>query len=442
MVKKIVLVNPSTPEYAMKLFPPLSLASLAAFIPDDYEVKIIDNNFQRLDYDADLAAITANTYSIRRAYLIANQFRERGIPVVLGGNHPSILPEESMRYADSVVVGDGELVWQNLLQDLEEGKLRKVYKSGLFDFSKFKIPRRDLIKNEYKFESFETVRGCPLDCYFCSVTRFHGRTYRYKPLNYLKKEVESLKKKNVFIVDDNIIGVGGKAVGRAVELFGLLKEYSLHWMGQASINIADDERILKLLAESGCMFLFIGFESIDPNILSSFNKKLNLSKGVSNYKNIVKKIHDYGVGVMGSFIIGTDFDTKDSLNRLKDFIIESDIDIPNITHLTPYPGTKIYDKLVSENRLFNNQFWLEDPFPLFTFKPKNLTIQELYDISLEMTEQLNSMIPVIFRFLKSIIGKRSFRRSVFSMAESLITGRTFKNNLKKWKIKTALISES
>ncbi len=429
---KILLINPPTPQYNMKLFPPLNLITIASHIPENYEVKLIDNNFEKLEYDADLVCISANTYSIRRAYNISNKYRKKGIPVIIGGNHPTILPEEAKSFSDSVVIGDGEPIWNELLKDYHNGNLKKYYKSRFFNFEEAKIPRRDLLRRSYSFDSLETVRGCPFDCDFCSVTRFHGRTYRFKPLKNIEKEVESLQKNRIFIVDDNIIGYGGKAEERTIDLFKLLIEYDLKWMGQASINLADNEKILSLASKSGCIFLFIGFESIQREALRYFNKKLNLKRGITSYRDIIQCLHDYGIGIMGSFIIGTDFDTKESLSQLKTYIKELEVDIPNFTHLTPYPGTKVYEKLLNEQRLINEKFWLKDPFPVFTFKPKNLTLEELYEHSMDLIKSFNKIIPASFRSFKSLIKRKSMRKSIYILAESLNIGKVLNKELNNY----------
>jgi len=273
------------------------------------------------------------------------------------------------------------------------------------------------------------VRGCPFNYHFCSVTRFYGGKYRFKPLEIIKKEIESFNKKTIFIVDDNLIGFGKIAEKRTIQLLKLLNEYDLTWMGQASVNVAENDKILRLANESGCVFLFLGFESINREFLSSVNKKINLKRGVDSYNSIIDKIHDYGINVMGSFIIGSDFDTKENLLDLKQFIIESGIDIPNLTILTPYPGTILYQELLDQKRLFNNNWWLEDPLPLFTFKPRNLKIKELATIYYNLITSLNGLKFSIKRFFNSLIKNHSLKNSMFTLTENLINGNNFKQAL-------------
>ncbi|MFO7795096.1 MAG: B12-binding domain-containing radical SAM protein [Promethearchaeati archaeon] len=429
--KKILLINPSNPRYNKRLLPPLSLTTIAAYIPQNYDIEIVDNNLEKINYNADLVAITVNTYTARIAYEISKKFLERNIPVILGGNHPTIVPNEAIKYCTAVVIGDGELVWKQILKDFESRRLKKWYKSGFFNFEYSKLPRRDLLQKRYFLESIETLRGCPFNCEFCSVTRFHGGRFRFKPLDFIEKELESLNRKNLFIVDDNLIGAGTTSSKRIIDLLRLIKDYDLTWMAQASLNIADEDIVLRLAQESGCTFLFLGFESINKKALASFNKNVNLKRGVESYKNIIDKIHDYGIDVMGSFIIGSDFDTKKSIYELRDFIHDSGIDIPNITMLTPYPGTRLYEKLYSQERLFNNSFWLEEPPPLIAFKPKNLNVHQLLEIYYDLIISLNDFKSSFRRFLDSFIRKRSIKNAAFSLAESLITGRIFKKVIKE-----------
>ncbi|KUK94980.1 MAG: Radical SAM domain-containing protein [Thermotogales bacterium 46_20] len=413
----------------MWLFPPMALAIQAGAIPADYEVSIVDENIEELSFEADLVAISANTYSIRRAYEISAVFRKRRIPVILGGNHPSILPHEAAHYCDSVVVGDGETVWSKLLLDFENNELRKLYSPGRYSFDQRLGPRRELLSDKYRFSSIETVRGCPYDCDFCSVTRFHGQTCRFKPLDLIDRELKQLRGEVLFLLDDNFIGPGSPARQRTEKVLELFRSHRIRWMGQASVNVADDPSVLKKARESGCLLLFIGFESTNPEVLRALNKKLNYQKGIEFYKDVIRRIHDHGISVMGSFIIGTDFDTKDSIKRLKDFIQESQIDIPNITHLTPYPGTKVYEKLKAERRLFNEQFWLQKPFPLFTFRPRQMTLLELEEATEDLMASFSGIWGNMKTFFSSLKHTRSVRSASYSSAISALSARTMRKQM-------------
>lgn len=426
-MKRILLITPSTGIFDHRLFPPLSLAAVASGIPDSYEVRILDENVAPVSFETDLAALSVNTYSARRAYEIAAEFRKRGVPVILGGNHPTIVPEEAARRADAVVIGDGETVWPEILRDFENRRLKATYGPNRYGFDRDLSPRRELLSGAYRFDSLETVRGCPFNCAFCSVTRFHGATFRLKPLRLIERELKELKTRTIFIVDDNLIGAGRRMEERTEELFALLRARGLRWMAQSSLHIAAGDRLLRAAKESGCLFLFLGFESLSPAVLRTLRK--HHPARVSEYRDIVKKIHDHGIGVMGSFIIGMLGETADSLARLKEFILDSGIDIPNITHLTPYPGTAVYESLNAENRLFDKRFWMKDPFPLFNFQPERMTVSALRRCTLDLMDGILNPFRSAKRFFGTLKRTSSLRVASFCLAESLIAGRTLKKAL-------------
>lgn len=431
--KKVLLINPKNPMGGGSIITPLGLATNASYIPDRYEVMIVDENIKQTNYGgADLVAVTANTITARRAYQLCEEFREKGVPIILGGIHPSVMPGEAGRYADAVVVGNGENVWEELFEDFERGRLKKVYRPGTFDLTQSAVPRRDLFKGRYFVDSLQTSRGCPFDCEFCSVTRLYGGEYKYKPLDRVRRELESLRTRNVLLVDDNILGVGKKAERRALRLFELLGEYGLHWIGQTSINIADNPEVLRLARESGAKGFYIGFESLNEDFLRAANKKQNLKKGAGSYKEVIKRIHDHGIAVLASFIYGTDFDTRDSLLRLVDFISESTIDATSVKPLTPFPGTRLYERLQQEGRLFNDHYWLEDPYPLFTFQPKKLSLQELTEATLDFLDVYNPLSTTGY-FMRSCLLTKSVRASFLAFLVNISDNHTYRKYIRKHK---------
>ena len=429
----MLLISPKDPFGGRSVIPPLGLATNASYIPDKYDVMIVDENIKQVNYSgADLVGVTANTITARRAYRLCEEFREKGVPIVLGGIHPSVMPEEAGSYADAVVVGNGENVWKELLEDFERGRLKKVYRPGTFDLAQSAVPRRDLLKGRYFFDSLQTSRGCPFDCEFCSVTRLYGGEYQYKPLGTIRKELESLRTRNVLLVDDNILGVGKKAERRALQLFELLGEYGLHWIGQASINIADHPEVLRLAHENGAKAFYIGFESLNEDFLRAANKRQNLKKGVRSYNDVIKRIHDHGIAVLASFIYGTDFDTRDSLVRLVDFISESTIDATSVKPLTPFPGTRLYERLKEEGRLLDDNYWLEDPYSLFTFQPKKLSLQELVEATLNFLDVYNFLNSMGY-FIRSYRLTKSMRASFMAFLVNISDNRTYRKYIKRHK---------
>lgn len=415
--KKFLLISPMNPLGDGSSFPPLGLATIARYIPEDYDVRIFDEGVEgRIDTSkifADIVGISANTLTARRAYEISKEFIRKKVPTVLGGIHPTVRPDEAMEHATSVVVGNGEPSMCEILEDFENGRLRKKYEPPIFDISKSLNPRRDLLNGRYKTGSIQTSRGCPFNCKFCSVHKVHGSKYRVKPLDVVRRDAESLDTEIILIVDDNFFGAGLEAEARTGAVLDILKENKIKWIGQTSINIANNEKILKKCRKSGAIAFYIGFESLNDDFLKSVRKTVNLKLAVKSYGSIINKIHDNGICVLGSFIYGTDFDTRDSLKMLRDFIVESDIDTTYVKPLTPFPGTDIYVEMIQQGRLFNSTYWLEDPYPVFTYKPEKLSMDELLQASLDFME-LYTLPNSILRFGKSLLATGNFWGSAMS----------------------------
>jgi len=362
--------------------PPHSLLIIAALTPKDMGIEIIDENIEKIDFDkkVDLVGITTMTASSPRAYQIADRFREKGIPVVLGGIHATVLPEESAQHADAVLIGEAEGSWEKLLQDLREGgkeALAKFYQNPQRpDPSKIPIPKRDLVENKgYLLRRFlQLSRGCPFDCHFCSVSKFFGKKYRFRPVKKVIEEIKGmvgrpLRTRFLGFLDDNIVG----NIAYARELFKALIPYNLLWIGQSSINIARHEDVLELAAASGCKGLFIGFESISEASLGEINKSHNKIKF---YEKAIKKIHQFGIAIEGAFIFGFDHDDKSIFRKTVKFIEKVKLDVIQFTILTPLPGTKLHEKLEKEGRIIDRD-WSNYDLSHAVFQPKLMTPQEL-----------------------------------------------------------------
>jgi radical SAM superfamily enzyme YgiQ (UPF0313 family) len=339
---KLRLIVPAAQEmrrgHRKGLLPPLGLAMVAALTPPDVDVSLTDENVTDIDFreQPDLVGITALTVTAKRAYEIADAFRAKGVKVVLGGVHPTVLPEEAGQHADAVVAGEAEGVWARLIEDFKAGRLQALYRqTERSSLAGLPVPRRDLFaRGGYRVKNtISTTRGCPYSCSFCTVTSFFGRTYRCRPLPEVIKEIEGLKgAKFIVFLDDNIVG----NPGFARELFRALIPYKIKWVAQSSITIAKDEELLRLAAASGCISLFIGFESISPASLAAVGKKVNL---VNQYDDAIKKIHSHGIGIHGFFIFGFDEDDPDVFARTVRFTQEMRIETAQFDFLTPYPGT-------------------------------------------------------------------------------------------------------
>jgi radical SAM superfamily enzyme YgiQ (UPF0313 family) len=363
--KKLVLINPVNPARTGltvnrgSRFPPLGLGIVAALTPERWKVELVDENWEPFTYrEADLVGITAFTAAANRAYQIAAAYRARGVPVVMGGIHASMCPQEALSFVDAVVVGEAETVWPKVVADVEAGQLQPIYQGAWKDLQGLPHPRRELFHPDYVFASVQTSRGCPMDCEFCSVTAFNGRRYRRRPPGEVLDELETISHKMLFFVDDNIIGYGQRSRDQALALFRGMVERGLNkrWFCQASLNFADDEEVLHWAAWAGCAMVFLGLEAEEADALAEVNKRLNLRRGVKSYERAFRRIHRAGIAVLGAFIFGMDSDTPEKLHRRTDYMIHGGTDVMQTTYLTPLPGTRLFDHLQAEGRLLYTDF--------------------------------------------------------------------------------------
>jgi len=268
-----------------RVWKPLGLLVLAGVTPPEWEITVVDENLGVPDYSAmprpELVGITAFTSQALRAYEVAGQFRNLGVPVVMGGIHATMRLEEAILRVDSVVTGEAEQIWPQVLADARHGSLKRVYAGGSANMADVPPARHDLLTSGYAFGSIQTTRGCPLNCSFCSVTAFNGSGYRHRPIENVVREFGSIREKYVLVVDDNLIGTRDEHIARAKDLFRAMIRANLRkqWIGQVTINMADDEELLTLAAQAGCMGVFIGFESPTMEGLAEVGKKYNYLNG-------------------------------------------------------------------------------------------------------------------------------------------------------------------
>jgi radical SAM superfamily enzyme YgiQ (UPF0313 family) len=387
--KTLLLVNPANKSGSGFIvnkdtrYQPLSLGIIAALTPPGWKIKIIDENFRNFQYyEADFVGFTAFSSTASRAYELAGLYREKGIPTVIGGIHASMCPDEASRYVDSVVIGEAESVWPKVIRDFEENKLEKFYKGALTSLIESPKPRRDLFHPGYIFASVQTTRGCPMNCDFCSVTAFNGSHYRNRPIPEVIAEMAEIPQRNLFILDDNIVGNTKKSQERAIELFksmiasGIKKD----WIGQASLNVADNEEVLKFAAKSGCRMLFIGIESEQEDQLSGANKRLNVKMGVNSYDQVFKKMHKYGIAVIAGFIFGWENDTIDRIDHRVEFTRKCHADSIQSTLLTPLPGTRLFERMKNEGSLVLNNFpddWQYYGYETLVFNPATMDREQM-----------------------------------------------------------------
>ena len=369
-MKTLLLINPIERKtglgaYKSTTMPPLALAYVAAVTPEPtYTVKIIDENIEALTFpDADLVGITSYTAHIRRAYEICEVYRKKFIPVVMGGIHVSTMPEEALRYCDAVVIGEAEAIWAEVLKDFETNCLKRLYKAdSLFPLEHLPMARRTVLQNDkYLWGAVLTSRGCPMDCSFCSVTRFNGRRFRRRRVADVISELTEIKQKFIVIVDDNILGHENRGshpypVGKDwLEAFfqaiikSKLKKY---FYVQTSLKFGEDPRLVSLAYKAGVRVVLLGIESVEPESLAAYDKHLNAAYVQQNrYLEVIGNIRKGGMVVIGCFILGCDSDTLGTFQKTLDFIVQARIDILQITRPTPLPGTRFYQQLYDDNRI-------------------------------------------------------------------------------------------
>ncbi|MFA5975938.1 MAG: radical SAM protein [Elusimicrobiota bacterium] len=360
--------------------PYLSLYILAALTPDNVEVAITDERIEQINFNerVDLVGITVVTSLANRAYEIADEYRKRGIPVILGGIHVSLLPEEAIQHCDSVVIGEAEELWGQVVEDFQKGKLERFYRASAFpELTQSPIPKWDFLEPKaYSYFTLQIGRGCPFDCDFCMVKRFNGRVYRHKEIERVISEIKLLKKldpeKLIFFTDDNILAIPPFTKELLSRLIPLKMKA---WWCQSSVNRLKDDRMLDLMYQAGCRVIFVGIESVSQKSIDSMNK--GAVNKVDEYKDVIRKVHSHKMAVFGSFVFGNDTDDKTIFEETIKFIDETNIGFAMINILTPPPGSRLFTRLEQENRIFHWEWWRYNTDTV-CFQPKQMTPDQLY----------------------------------------------------------------
>ena len=417
---RLLLINPCNPLVNIssirnhwskyRVWKPLGLLVLAGLTPSEWDITIVDENLGLADFEKmprpDLVGISAFTSQAPRAYELAANFRSREIPVVMGGIHATMRPAEASARVDSVVMGEAESVWANVLEDAKQGALKPLYTGSHEPMEKTPFPRHDLLPSGYYFGSIQTTRGCPLNCSFCSVSAFNGKAYRHRPIEDVVAEFKMIREKQVLVVDDNLIGTRRDHIARAKKLFRAMIDANLgkRWIAQATINMGDDEELLQLAAKAGCAGVFIGFETTRDEGLIEVRKQYNIQKG-HDLKASVQRIHRHGILVVGSFIMGLDVDRSGIGREIADTANRYGVDAINVMFLTPLPGTDLWNTMEEKDRIAAHTF-PED------WKYYTLTLPVSHYHHLSREEIINEM--------------HSCNQSFYSLAGILRrTGRTF-----------------
>ncbi|SHI99661.1 Radical SAM superfamily enzyme YgiQ, UPF0313 family [Geosporobacter subterraneus DSM 17957] len=442
LIQPRMSLRPVDSEFKRLMAPPLALLTLAALTPLGDEVIIEDENVADINYDdlPDLVGISVNIDTSQRAYTIGENYRKRGVPVVVGGIHVSANPDEALNYVDSVCIGEAESLWQQIVEDARKGQLKtKYYSEQPTDLEKIPIMNwnRIPVKNYLYNNVVITSRGCPFQCDFCyNSCEYVHNVYRNRPIEDVIQEINMLGTKHIMFIDDNFIG----NIQWTREFVRRIKPLKLKWNAAVSINIGEYLDLLDEMKESGCQSLFIGFESINEQSISSVHKMQNKR---TNYENVVREIHKRGIMINASLVFGLDHDDKSVFQSTLDWLVKNKIETMTAHILTPYPGTKLYKRMEQEGRIIDFNLKHYNTAHV-VFAPLNMTKQELYDgylwmyqefysfrnILRRMPERRDQQIPyLLFNLLYrkfgkalSFIGKRGFMNRFGKLARRLAYG--------------------
>ena len=381
------------------MMPQLALIILQGLTPKEHQVVTVDEEAEDIDleHDCDLVGISFMTSNASRAYWLAREFKKRGRTVILGGVHPTLLPDEASPYADSVVIGEAEGVWAKLLEDHQKGCLKKTYHNPRPDLSVYvpkdfsKVVKRRL----FALVPIVTSRGCPYHCDFCCVTDLFGKEIRHIPVENVVRDIQESGRKNFIFLDDNIIG----HPSYAKELFAALKPLKISWVGQSSISmLVNDDELLTLAAESGCTGLFIGLESVKEAQMNALRKSF---KSLEGLEAALKKMRKAGIFALASMIFGFDEDTKDVFDDTVKFLIKNKVHTVSFNVLTPYPGTKTFQKMKGEGRLLTDD-WKYYDHSTVVFQPKNMSPYELMAGKIRSRKEFYSARSILRRLLGNL----------------------------------------
>jgi radical SAM superfamily enzyme YgiQ (UPF0313 family) len=402
---------------------PLCFAILKSLTPDDIDIGFYDERLEEIPFDiqTDLVAMTVETYTARRAYQLADRFRQRGTRVVMGGYHPTFLPDETLEHADAIVCGDAESSWPALIDDLRNDALQRIYQSAEFPALDGHMPDRSIFAGK-KYGPMGLVqysRGCRFNCTFCSIRAFYGNSLRQRPVDEVVEDIRRSGKRHFFIVDDNLFIDADKSR----QLFEALLPLGITWSCQVSIDVARNPELVRLMARSGCISALIGFESLDPGNLRQVKKHWNVRW--QPYDEAIAVFRNAGIMLYGTFVFGCDGDTVESFDAAVDFAIRHKFLLANFNPLTPMPGARLFDTMQAEGRLLHDRWWLDPTFRYgdATFEPAGMTADELTAGCFAARERFNTWRSIGNRLFDRRANFRSPYRAAIYCAANLVSRR-------------------
>ena len=376
---------------------PLTLATLKALTPPHHSIDLFDDRLELmpepLDYTA--AAIVVETYTAKRAYALALRLRERGIRVILGGYHVTLLPEEAQEHADAIIVGNAESVWSQVMEDLEGDHLQPRY-DGRPQFSP-KLPDLSIYQDKKYLPVglVETGRGCIHHCEFCAITSAYQGCYHKRPMEDILRDIDQQASRYFFLVDDNLVADRR----HALELFRRLAEKNIRWAGQGTLTIGRDPELLQAMKRSGCELILIGFESLNDKNLVQMGKRHHL---IQERDELVRAIHQAGINIYATFVFGYDEDDESTIQEALAFAQKHRFYTAAFNHLLPFPGTPLYQRLQQEGRLIYDKWWLAQGYDYgqLAFTPHKLSPQALARACFQARRRFNTFSQLGRRFLQ------------------------------------------
>ena len=434
---KVALIRPNIGRLEHSLFvdearmEPLSLGVIAALTPRDVDLVLHDDRIEDIPFDdpTDLAAITVETFTARRAYEISSEYRRRGVQVIMGGIHPTLSPQEAKEHCDSVYTGDAENLWGQVLEDARRGALAPYYRAPAAHPQPGLLTRRDLYSRDYlPLTLLQHGRGCRNACEYCAISAYFGASWRSRPPEETVADVLAQPRRYVFFVDDNI-AADHEAAKR---LFKALIPLRIRWVSQASLDIVRDRELMDLMVRSGCLGNVMGFESITEESLRAMGKAPNLGSGRTLFRDEIAILRDHGLQTWAAFTLGYDHDTVDSIERTLAFALENRFTFAAFNVLMPYPGTPLYARLAAEGRLlYDGRWWLhpEYRFNHAAFVPARMSADQLTEAGFRCRSVFNSPGSIFRRFFDVRTNLRSLERmALYLLYNPLFRKETFKKH--------------